>query len=34
MKYQDRAKDLRRRRAQHKREITQFAVLAKIRNFS
>jgi hypothetical protein len=34
MKYQDGMKDLRRRHAKHKREITQFAVLAKIRNFS
>jgi hypothetical protein len=34
MKYQDRTKELRRRRAKHKRETTQFAVQAKIRNFS
>jgi hypothetical protein len=34
MKYQDRTKDLRRRLTEHKREPAQFAVPAKIRNFS
>jgi hypothetical protein len=34
MKYQDRTKELRRHRAKHKREMAQFAMLAKIRNFS